>query len=87
MYKKLKKTLQKNSYLLFYSALFSTAKLYGVDNGGGKRTPFQNFLPEPFFHLLGVVSVIIGVFKTWEQKNIRPLIFFGGVGVAILMIF
>jgi hypothetical protein len=69
------------------SPLFSVTQLYATDSFEEKRTHFQTFFPEPFFSLLGIVSIAFGAFKTWQQKSVRPFIFFGGIGAAILIIF
>gem|GEM_PF-5965959 len=62
-------------------------KLYGIDTGDDKRAPLHSFFSEPLFNFLGITSIAFGVFKSWQQKSVRPFLFFGGIGAAIIMIF
>lgn len=51
------------------------------------QTLWRNALPESLLIILGTVSIIVGAAVAWQQKRILPLLLFGTIGVAIMIIF
>jgi hypothetical protein len=86
VYKKLRKVLGERWSFIICSVFCSAAKAYGVDTCTEKRAPFQNFLPEPLLNILGVVSIVFGAIRAWQQKRMLPLLFFGSIGIALIVI-
>ncbi len=71
---------------MIFSVFCSATKVYGVDSCVEKRAPFQNFLPEPLLNILGVMSIFFGAVRAWQQKRMLPLLFFGSIGIALIVI-
>lgn len=51
------------------------------------QTIWRDCLSESLFTILGTVSIIFGAVKAWQQKSILPLLLFGSIGLAIMIVF
>ncbi len=59
---------------------------HNVYEGVEKHVSLQNAV-EPLIHTVGIISIIFGAIKAWQQKSIRPFLFLGCIGMAIAIVF